>query len=214
MEAVYPGVGNGTGVRVSLRGSGLGRPVADAPGEGGAAIVEMAMLLPILLMLVLGVFELGAAFKSYLTTSNAVREGTRLLSARGTDEMADCQALVKAVDALTLANGFEALDRIEIFQADPEDGSAYGPSTTNTFRYSAGDPRNCTTTEPNCGSWTCDINWTPGMRDALVGPNVSPDLIGMRIVYRHDWLSGFPPFRGSITIDEQTISRLEPEGFG
>jgi hypothetical protein len=35
----------------------------------------------------------------------------------------------------------------------------------------------------------------------------------MRIVYQHDWLTGFPPFSGSITIDEQTISRLEPEGF-
>lgn len=172
----------------------------------------MALLLPILLMLVLGVFELGAVFKSYLTTSNAVREGTRLLSARGTDEMADCLALVKAIDALTLANNLDSLDRIEIFQANPNDGSPV-PGTTNKYWYSAGDPRDCATTAPNCGSWTCEINQTPAMRDALVGPTVSPDLVGMRIVYQHNWLSGFPPFRGSIMIDEQTISRLEPEGF-
>ncbi len=213
MEAVYPGVGNGTGVRVSLRGSGLGSPGADAPRDRGAALTEMALLLPILLMLVLGVFELGAAFKSYLTTSNAVREGTRLLSARGTEEVADCVALVKAVGALTLANDLDKLDRIEIFQAKPSDGSAIG-TTINEYRYSGGDPMDCTPSGSSCGSWTCVIRQTPGARKALVGPTTSPDLIGMRIVYRHNWLSGFPPFRGFIMIDEQTISRLEPDGFG
>jgi hypothetical protein len=35
----------------------------------------------------------------------------------------------------------------------------------------------------------------------------------MKMVYTHDWFTGFPPFNGFITIDEQTISRLEPEGF-
>jgi hypothetical protein len=28
-----------------------------------------------------------------------------------------------------------------------------------------------------------------------------------------DWVTGFPPFRGSIQIDESTITRLEPEAF-
>jgi Flp pilus assembly protein TadG len=191
---------------------GLAQAVPDAPRERGAAITEMALLLPILLLLVLGVFELGAAFKSYLTTSNAAREGTRLLSARGTDELADCLALVKAVDALSLANDFNSLDRIEIFQANPSTGDPV-PGTTNTYTYSAGDPTDCSTTAPNCGSWTCTISQPPASRSALVGASTSPDLIGMRIVYQHDWLTGFPPFSGSITIDEQTISRLEPEGF-
>jgi hypothetical protein len=28
-----------------------------------------------------------------------------------------------------------------------------------------------------------------------------------------DWVTGFPPFRGSFTIDESTITRLEPQAF-
>jgi hypothetical protein len=172
----------------------------------------MALLFPILIMLIIGVFELGGAFKTYLTTSNAAREGTRILSARGTDPTADCVALVKAVEALSLANDFERLDRIEIFEAKPSDGTAV-PGTTNTYTYVAGDPTTCTTTAPNCGSWNCLVQQAPESRQALVSGSVSPDLIGMRIVYRHDWYTGFPPFTGFITIDEQTISRLEPEGF-
>jgi hypothetical protein len=172
----------------------------------------MALLFPILLMLIIGVFELGGAFKSYLTTSNAARDGTRLLSARGTDELADCVALVKAVEALSLANNFDQLDRIEIFEANPNSGQAI-PGRVNTYTYFAGDPADCTPTPGTCGSWSCTIQQPPETRSALVGSGVSPALVGMRIVYRHDWYSGFPPFRGFITIDEQTISRLEPEGF-
>lgn len=199
-------------MRTSLRGSGLGRPRSDAPREHGAAMVEMALLFPILIMLIIGVFELGGAFKSYLTTSNAAREGTRILSARGTEEMADCIAVVKAAEALSLANDFERLQSISIFEANPTDGQPL-PGRTNTYTYSAGDPADCTPTPPACGSWTCTVQQPPNTRRALVGNGVSPALVGMQIVYRHDWYSGFPPFRGFITIDEQTISRLEPEGF-
>jgi hypothetical protein len=172
----------------------------------------MALLLPILLLLVIGVFELGGAFKTYLTTSNAVRDGTRILSARGTDATSDCVALGKAIEALTLANDLDQLDRVEIFQANPSTGDAIG-GTINTYTYSFGDPAVCTSTPPNCGSWDCEIKQTPTSRNAFVGPGVSPDLIGMRIVYDHSWFTGFPPFNGFITVDEKTISRLEPEGF-
>jgi Flp pilus assembly protein TadG len=180
--------------------------------ESGAAIVEMAILLPILIMLVMGIVELGGAFKSYLTTSNAVRDGTRILSARGTDETGDCIAVVKAAEALTLGNDLSRLDRIEIFQASPSTGDPIA-GTINTYSNPSGDPTLCDSTPPNCGSWTCSIQQDYSERNALVGADVSPDLIGMRIVYTHDWLTGIPPWTGSITIDEQTISRLEPEGF-
>jgi hypothetical protein len=171
----------------------------------------MALLLPILLLLVIGIFELGGAFKDYLTTSNAVRDGTRILSATGTLPTSDCVAVVKAAEAMSLATDIESLVTIEIFQAD-EDGDP-NPGSINTYTYSFGDPSVCTSTAPNCGSWTCTIQQLPSSRTALVGSGASPDLIGMRITYTHNWYTGFPPFNGFITIEEQTISRLEPEGF-
>jgi hypothetical protein len=172
----------------------------------------MAILLPILIMLVMGIFELGAAFKSYLTASNAVREGTRILSARGTDATADCIALTQAMSGFAAANDLNGLVRVEIFEASPSTGDPIS-STINTYQYGGGDPSVCATTPPNCGSWNCTIQQIPSDRNALVGDGVSPDLIGMRVIYTHNWLTGIPPWTGSVTIDEKTISRIEPEGF-
>lgn len=169
------------------------------------------MLLPILILLVIGVFEFGGAFKSFLTASNAVRDGTRILSARGTDPTADCVALVKAMEGFSIANDLDSLDKVEIFEANLAGNPV--PGTINTYEFGGGDPSDCTSTAPNCGAWNCTIQQPPSSRSALVGSGVSPDLIGMRIVYVHNWFTGFPPFNGFITIDEQTISRLEPEGF-
>lgn len=174
-------------------------------------MVEMALILPILILLVVGVFEFGGAFKSLLTTSNAVRDGTRILSARGTDPTADCVALVKAMEGFAIANDLNRLDRVEIFEANLSGDPVAG--TVNTYRFGGGDPADCASTPPNCGAWNCTIQQPPSGRNALVGTNVSPDLIGMRIVYVHNWYTSVPPFNGFITIDEQTISRLEPEGF-
>jgi Flp pilus assembly protein TadG len=46
--------------------------------EKGQAILEMAFALPILLILVLGIFDFGMALRSYVTITNATREGARL----------------------------------------------------------------------------------------------------------------------------------------
>jgi len=193
------------------RSFGLGRPCSSAPRENGAALTEMALLLPILILLVIGVFELGGAFKDYLMVSNAVRDGTRILSATGTQPTSDCVAVVRAVESMSAATNLDDLALIEIFEAD-DDGDPID-STINEYRYSSGDPAICTSTAPNCGSYDCSIQQLPTTRSAFVGSGVSPALIGMRITYNHHWYTGFPPFSGTLIIEEKTISRLEPEGF-
>ncbi|MGO4383770.1 TadE/TadG family type IV pilus assembly protein [Specibacter sp. RAF43] len=45
--------------------------------ERGAAAVEFALLLPILLLLVIGIMEFGRAFNVQISASNAAREGAR-----------------------------------------------------------------------------------------------------------------------------------------
>ncbi len=48
--------------------------------ERGAAAVELALLLPILLVLVFGIVEFGRAYNTKLQLSAAVREGARALA--------------------------------------------------------------------------------------------------------------------------------------
>ena len=47
-------------------------------GGRGTVTVEMALVLPLLLLILVGSLELGTIFSSYLRFQNAVREGSRL----------------------------------------------------------------------------------------------------------------------------------------
>ena len=47
-------------------------------GEHGQALVEMALVLPLLLLLLFGVIEMGRVGYAYITVSNAAREGGRM----------------------------------------------------------------------------------------------------------------------------------------
>ncbi|MER3419286.1 MAG: pilus assembly protein TadE [Chloroflexota bacterium] len=46
--------------------------------EHGVALVELAMVLPLLLVLVFGIIDFGRAFQTWITLTNAAREGARL----------------------------------------------------------------------------------------------------------------------------------------
>ncbi len=46
--------------------------------ERGASLVEFSLFLPVLFLVLVGIFEIGMAFKSYLTVAYLAREGARL----------------------------------------------------------------------------------------------------------------------------------------
>jgi len=45
--------------------------------EKGASAVEFAIILPILIMLIFGIFQFGIAYNNYITITHAAREGAR-----------------------------------------------------------------------------------------------------------------------------------------
>lgn len=46
--------------------------------EKGASAVEFVIILPVLIMLVFGIFQFGLAFSKYISLTHAAREGARL----------------------------------------------------------------------------------------------------------------------------------------
>lgn len=52
-------------------------PIRARPRESGQALAEMALAVPILLLLVFGMIEFGSAWRSYQVITNAAREGAR-----------------------------------------------------------------------------------------------------------------------------------------
>jgi Flp pilus assembly protein TadG len=46
----------------------------------GQSMVEFAMILPLLVLFIIGIFDLGRAFFAYIAITNAAREGTRVVT--------------------------------------------------------------------------------------------------------------------------------------
>lgn len=58
---------------------GRRRDRACGPGTGGQTLSEFALVIPIVLLALLGLFDLGRAIYAYTTIANAAREGARVL---------------------------------------------------------------------------------------------------------------------------------------
>lgn len=54
------------------------RPARRAPRDRGAAAVEFALLLPLLMLLVFGIVDFGRALNAQITLTQAAREGARM----------------------------------------------------------------------------------------------------------------------------------------
>jgi Flp pilus assembly protein TadG len=71
--------------------------------ERGAAVVEFALVAPLLLMMVLGIAEFGRAYHVQTTLSQAAREGVRVMALQN-DPAAAVAATRAAAPDLTLTN--------------------------------------------------------------------------------------------------------------
>lgn len=56
--------------------------------ERGAALLEVALTLPLLLLVAAGIFEFGRAYQTWQVLTNAAREGARVAVLPGTDDAA------------------------------------------------------------------------------------------------------------------------------
>lgn len=66
--------------------------------ERGQTMAEFALVLPVLLVLLLGIFQFGVAFNNYVALTDAVRAGARkaAVSRNSSDPVGACKAQVLA----------------------------------------------------------------------------------------------------------------------
>lgn len=89
--------------------TGLGVDVKRLQKERGAVAVEMAIVLPLLLMLLIGIIEFGRVFNVQISLSQAAREGARHAAIHHADADLDVQEAALSA-APSLANLAVAVD--------------------------------------------------------------------------------------------------------
>jgi Flp pilus assembly protein TadG len=172
----------------------------------GATMVEAAMIFPLMILLTVTVLELGLAFKDLLTISFTARDAARVGSLAGNDPEADCHIIQSIVD------GFGAADiagvDIHIFKANERTGAPEGGKVNTWTLAPTGDPTDC-----GPGNWIVFENWPSIDRKVTVGATTKLDVLGVTIDTTHDWITGLPPWRGTIDVSRTALQRLEPEAF-
>lgn len=78
--------------------------------ERGAALVEFALVMPLLLLLVFGIMETGWLFAQQIEVRNAAREGARIAAVSAPDiteddEFTNADVVLRTCQSLDLSNG-------------------------------------------------------------------------------------------------------------
>ncbi|MDH3260068.1 MAG: pilus assembly protein [Acidimicrobiia bacterium] len=176
--------------------------------DRGAAAVETSLIIGLLVLIALGSAEWGFGLKDWLSITAGTREGARVGASAGNTVGADCVILEATAGAVRNING--AVLEVWVFKSDTSGGiglkQAYRPALP---------------TEPSLvcssGSWFVIENSWPA--SARINSGAVRDWLGVRVVFDHDWLTGFMWFSGSVCNrglsgtcwHSDTVMRIEPD---
>ena len=173
------------------------------PRSRGAAAVEAALVLPVILLIFFAILEFGLLFKDYLSTISAVRAGVRIASA-------EPRAPTFADDAAKqVQNGSTALDMssvtaLWVYRADPAgnpvggDASFTSCSTCVKYTWDAAAKK---FTTPSLSGWASNTQ-----NACVADPN--HDTIGIYLEVKHKAITG--AIFSNIIIKEHSVMSLEP----
>jgi Flp pilus assembly protein TadG len=185
-------------------------------GERGQAIVEVALILPLLVFLIVGIIEFSLLLNARNTVSFASRDGSMLAAEGGSRAGTDCVVLQMIERDLVAPASAIKVTQIKVFWSD-QNGDEIG-SNHNLYARS--------------GSTTCDYgdgtsitvpyslmtaSYIEDIRcDVLVGcggSHTSLDTVGVEITYVHLWLTSFGRITGGtgLTFNVSNTTRIEPQ---
>lgn len=184
----------------------------------GAALVEFVLVLPLLVTLVLGIFEFGNLWRQVGSLERAAHQGARAVAAQANGRYADYEAL-RAVDAVTRGLSGITVERVIIYRATSDDGTVpaaclNGPVAGTCNVYTGNQVRTVSPagfpsgslTNPNCAGGSWDAAWCPVSRPRS---ELNPVRIGLHLTVSYEPITGFFPGIGS-TIERYAVFQIEP----
>lgn len=176
--------------------------------ERGATLVEFAIVFGLLLMIALGAYEYGMAFRDWLSVTVAAREGGRVAASAASFGQADCVILEATAGALqSLSSG--GIEEVEIYKSDINGGYP-GANSSVTRRYSPFNPGDPSLVACASTRWNAEhlgSGWDPEDR---VNTEGASDWIGVRIDFDHTWQTNFLWWSGDISWSDDAVFRIEP----
>ncbi|MCJ7779434.1 MAG: pilus assembly protein [Acidimicrobiia bacterium] len=181
--------------------------------ERGAASVEMAIVAPLLVLLVFGIFEYGLLFREKLTIASAATSSARTGATMGTRADADYRILQALEAGLYDQVDSGVLIRVDIFEANPNTGTKTGKQDSYAYDPDGLVCKWSPCPDPVAGSGATG-SWLPADRDVVLLPGGGGlDVLGVEVVYHHYAIGGLVPgVEGDFS--ERALVRLEPSVFG
>ncbi len=174
-----------------------------ADSERGAVLVEAAFVLPVMITIMLGIFEFSLVFKDLQTTYSATRSGARIASAeaRNTNyQTSTVNAVSTSLAAIPKSNWRE----LWIYKADSAGMPPSGNFTTcsgKCVRY---------LWDNSSGTWVKQTgsDWPATGANSQYACASGPDSLGVYVKVNHPMISGM--FGTTKTLTDKTVIKLEP----
>jgi hypothetical protein len=171
-------------------------------------LVEVGIILPLLILLAIGLSEIGFLVVDYMTVTNAAREGARTGAAAAEYNQGGVDAddlILESVEEAACNLRFGSLEKVLIFKAD----GVGDPITGSVNEYSPTGGLACDSPSTSLG---CDNGcpWAASGRDRIP-PGL--DVLGVEVIFSHTSVTGLFPFP---TVDwtEAAVMQIEPDTRG
>jgi hypothetical protein len=188
-------------------------------GDRGAALVEFALVLPLITALLLGIFEYGNAWRQVGTLERAAQQGARTVTQQANGRFADYEAL-RSVDSATRGMAGVEVTRVVIYRVTNPDGTVPGACLSGSVgglcnTYSGAQARTTNPAgfvtaggsgNPTCGGGSWDAGWCPTSRPRS---DTSPLRIGVHVTVDYTPVTGMIP-GPTMTISRTAVYQIEP----
>ena len=180
--------------------------------ERGASLVEVGIIAPLLILLSIGLAEIGFLVIDYITVTNAARSGARTGAAAANDANAD-QFILNVVEEAVCNLRFSNVESVAIYKAGVT-GAIPDPLNADVNVWVNNGPLSSLSCDnaanhgfamgTNCCAW------------ASTGRDNEPptfDDIGVEITFSHSSVTGLFPFP-TVNWTEAAIMQIEPDTSG
>ncbi len=184
----------------------------DHRPDKGASLIEVGLVVPLLILLAIGLSEVGFLVIDFITVSNAARSGARTGAAAADSPTADT-VILDVVEEAVCNLRYSNVESVTIYRAQADGSIPTLPSNEANVWVNNGP----------LSSLKCDVagshgfsmgtnccNWLSTTRDRIP-PTF--DTIGVQVEFSHSSVTGLFPFP-TVNWSEAAVMQIEPDTKG